>query len=664
MTIEVEIQGTGQIIEFPDGTTPEVIQNALASFRTQQAQQPVEQAPTEQQAQTDTTLVQDVDNALANIPGAMPLAEFAAGVNRSVLGALDFIGPDNINAILELGGSETRVPTFTESFGAQPESFVEGLPGRALGTAGELAAVGAGAGQLLRGTAQTLSPLAAASEGAGAGVLRQLGVSAPKVDVLAGAASGAGEEVGREVGGETGALVGGVVAPVAAIGAQALSKPVINSIRNKFGRNAGLISKDTGLPTPAFEKALEKKGLDFGSIIDDVDNLPVLSGRKNADQVVDSIIKRKLINRSSDNALAGLKLVGNKVVKDPIGDEAVRQGFRAGDVSAAKSASPESKRQMKKMLNMTRQIEADSSKAQEFRPTDVVGENVLDRFKFIRGKADGLRKDLDSLSSTELKGKTIDSRAIERNVFDQLERLGIQTSDEGVPTLNFAGSDIAKDRTSQRVIRDVIDLLAEGGDDAFRAHKLKRQLDSLIDFNKKSAQGLTETGRNFAKSVRSSLNEEVRKVNPRYAQINDDLSKSIESMNEFQRVLGGQIDVFKPGAEKAIGQDLRGLLSNRKSRVKLENSINDLNNTASQLGGEFDVNVKDLVQFANTLDDRFGAVARTSLKGEVESGVKQVARGRSGAADLAVEVASKKAEQLRGINDKNAFNAMSKILGK
>lgn len=278
MTIEVEIQGTGQIIEFPDGTTPEVIQNALASFRTQQAQQPVEQATTEQQANTDTTLVQDVDNALANIPGAIPLAEFAAGVNRSVLGALDFIGPDNINAILELGGSDRRVPTFTESFGAQPESFVEGLPGRALGTAGELAAVGAGAGQILRGAAQTLSPLAAASEGAGAGVLRQLGKVGVGADIAGGAAAGAGEEIGRELGGETGAMIGGFAAPFATAPLQAIlsgAKQAVTGdipqtakqvIREGERRGVDVLTSDVLPPETFAAKSLQQLGEKLGPI--------------------------------------------------------------------------------------------------------------------------------------------------------------------------------------------------------------------------------------------------------------------------------------------------------------------------------------------------------------------------------------------------------------
>ena len=46
MTIEVEIAGTGQIAEFPDGTPPEVIQQALAGLQQPQAAaQPSERPP-------------------------------------------------------------------------------------------------------------------------------------------------------------------------------------------------------------------------------------------------------------------------------------------------------------------------------------------------------------------------------------------------------------------------------------------------------------------------------------------------------------------------------------------------------------------------------------------------------------------------------------------
>ena len=160
--------------------------------------------------------VQAVDKALLNIPGVPSLAEFAAGTNRSVAGFLDFLGPDNVNAVLELAGSEKRVPTFTEAIAAPAGQFVEpGLQQKILSTAGELAPAALGIGQTLRTLAQKL-PQLASGEAAVTGVARQLGATTAKQDVIGGVAAGAGQEIGREVGGETGALIGGVLAPVAA----------------------------------------------------------------------------------------------------------------------------------------------------------------------------------------------------------------------------------------------------------------------------------------------------------------------------------------------------------------------------------------------------------------------------------------------------------------
>lgn len=114
----------GKRFNFPEGTTPEQMGIAIDEFFGGQAQQAQsQQAPTQQpqqitaqqpqvsqpqepqQAEDKTTLAQDVDAALQSIPGVPSLTEFAAGVNRSVFGALDFLGPDNINAILNIAGN-------------------------------------------------------------------------------------------------------------------------------------------------------------------------------------------------------------------------------------------------------------------------------------------------------------------------------------------------------------------------------------------------------------------------------------------------------------------------------------------------------------------------------------------------------------------------------
>jgi len=671
MTIEAELPD-GTILEFPDGTDQAVIQNAVKQILSGQQQQPAQQAPSMGLEQFG----QGVD--------ALGL-EAVSAANRGIASLLDTFGVDTINAALQVGGFEARVPTFTGNITEPKGAFTqgteaEGLPTDIVAGAGEMAVNALGGQGLIRQGARNLAPLA---QNAGARVVRELAKPGLASTAGFGAASGAGEEVGREAGGETGALVGAVAAPIAGVAAVQGGKALIGKLTEKLGRNIGLIDSNTGLPTPVFEKALRRRGLDFGSVVNDVDSLPVVSGRRSADQVVEQITRRKLLDGATDDGLAVLRLQGNSIVSDELGEEALKQGFRAGDVAAAKAPNRNTKNIMSEMLNMNRQILSNSSKAQDFRPTDEVGNQVMSKFSFIRGKADALRNDLDNIAnkaggadptrlsgpgvSRGLKGLEINGGKVEDSVLSGLRKLNLNISDDILNDTRllpqmlkdkgaFIGSDISKDRTSQRVIKDVIDLLSEPGTDALRAHKLKRQLDSLIDFNKKSSQGLTEAGRNFAKDIRFSLNQVIREVSPQYAKINDELSLSIQTMNEFQRVLGPSIDVFSPGARKAVGQDLRGLLSNRKSRVSLENSINGINDTAQKLGGDFDVNIKDLVQFANTLDDRFGAVAKNSLKGEVESVVNE------GVRLTAVKKVAQQAEKLRGINDTNAFNVMQKIL--
>ena len=158
--------------------------------------------------------LEEVDKALLSVPGVPSLAEFAAGSNRSVAGFLDFLGPDNINAVLELAGSEKRVPTFSGAIASKGGFVEDGLQQKILSTAGEIAPAALGVGQTLRSLASKL-PQAVAGETAGTGVVRQLGQTTAKQDIIGASAAGAGQEAGREVAGEKGALIGGVLAPVA-----------------------------------------------------------------------------------------------------------------------------------------------------------------------------------------------------------------------------------------------------------------------------------------------------------------------------------------------------------------------------------------------------------------------------------------------------------------
>ena len=79
------------------------------------------------------------------------LSELAAASNRSVTEFVDFLGPDTVNAVLSLSGSEYRVPTLTgalESTGIQGGFMDEGTPREIVRGAGSLIPAAAGMKQV------------------------------------------------------------------------------------------------------------------------------------------------------------------------------------------------------------------------------------------------------------------------------------------------------------------------------------------------------------------------------------------------------------------------------------------------------------------------------------------------------------------------------------
>jgi hypothetical protein len=492
-------------------------------------------------------------------------------------------------------------------------------------------------------------------------------------------------------------LTGSPAVAAAAVSTPTLALELIGLKGLKGIRKGTRLVDDTGRPTKALSKALERQGLDFDNLAPQSKELiPVradpnlIPGGEVAGQA-EKALAAQIKSGARDDALAGLMVVRDQVKADKLGVDAVKQGFRPGFVQSVKTATPATKSKMREMTKTMRRIKKQERLGLDMRPSDVIGSSVTDRMMFVRNKANKARKELDAIArggsrrpglvngglaieKQGLKGKKIDAESVLSTLERSLDDLDVRLVDtpSGVPRAEFSGSLISKDRSSQRVIRDLVDLMSEGGvPDALRAHKLKRQLDIMIDFNKKSAAGLSEAGKGVLKDIRRSLNDSIRAVDKDYARVNDVLSESLGTLGAFDDAVGS-IDIFGKGAEKAIGTKMRSLLSNQQGRVRLENSLDQLEETTKNLKGRFSDDIKDLVMFADGLDDRFGTIARTSLSGQVEQGTKQAARelGRVGARpgetafEFGAQVAGSGLEKLRGINDFNAFRAIDDILSR
>ena len=480
---------------------------------------------------------------------------------------------------------------------------------------------------------------------------------------------GLGKTLGQRTLEETGS-------PMLAAGAESLPTAAMELIGLKGlqkVRKGTRLLDDAGQPTKELRKALDKKGLSYDDLTPEAkQSLPTIADPKllpGADvlpQASEKALIAQIKSGGRSDALAGLKLINGKVGVDTVGKEAMRQGFRPGIVQSIKTSSRASKDKMRRMVEMMRRAKKSERAGLVFRPSDVVGDSVTDRVKFIRDKAKAANKELNQIADSNLKGKPIDISPVVNKLQESLDNLDVRLVDtpSGVPKPIFKGSMISKDKTSQRVINDLVDLMSEGGaPDALRAHKLKRQLDIMIDFNKKSAEGLTEAGKNVLKDIRRQLNDSVRNVDPDYARVNDTLSQTLNAIDSLDDAVGS-IDIFGLGANKALGTRMRALLSNQQGRVRIENAVNSLDDVVSNLGGKFDDNIKDLVMFSDAIDDRFGTMAKTSLAGQTEQAVRQamdqgVARS---AFQKGAEIVGKGAEKLRGVNEFNAFESMIDLL--
>ena len=430
-----------------------------------------------------------------------------------------------------------------------------------------------------------------------------------------------------------------------------------------------------GNPTKELTSALDEHGLVFENLTDEAKAAipeyasPKLlpSPKSETLNAAEESAKAQLRSGGRDDSLATLRLENDTIKADKLGEEAIKQGFKPGFVQAVKTANAETKAVMIQMLKKMQRIQGNSRLALDFRPSDHIGDALVKRITFIRDKADSARLELNHIAETQLRGKPLDPRPVVEQFRQTLADLDINLVDgpRGIPIAEYKGSMVSKDKTSQKIINDAIDLLSEGGTpDALRFHKLKRQLDTMIDFRKKSKDGLTDAGRNVLKDLRRSLNSALRNSNSRYAEVNDTLSQSLDAFESMQKAVGPSIDIFGYSSRASLGQDMRGLMSNRKTRVKLDDAVNQMDDTARNLGGEFKEDIKDLALFAHSLDNRFGAVAESGIKAEITAGVETAIKQGPTAAvmDYGTGKLVGGLEKLRGINDLQAFQSIENIL--
>lgn len=385
-------------------------------------------------------------------------------------------------------------------------------------------------------------------------------------------------------------------------------------------------------------------------------------------------IAMQLLEGSTDNSLAPWRLepprngTGGqsgrrnqlpRVVPDRLAEEATRQGFDPGVLMGMKQGSQADRAKMLQMVEISQRGRQNRLFAQENRPTDVVGNSVAERYNFVLNKNREAGQQLDQVAQS-LRGQQFDADPVTGQFLADLESIGVRLDDNLQPV--FRGSDIEGITGAEQAVRRIVQRMASpNGIDAYEAHRLKRYIDENVTYGA-TQEGLTGRTETILKRLRHNLDEQLDGSFDEYRQVNEQYADTINALDGLQDVAGRKMDLTGPNADKAIGTLTRRLMSNAQSRIPLYDSLGELESIGRKYGAEFDDNLMLQALFADELDSVFGPVARTSLQGQVDQGVRQAMRNpRDAIIDRALETV---VERVSNVNEDAAFSAIRDFINQ
>mgnify|MGYP000070695337 FL=1 len=377
-------------------------------------------------------------------------------------------------------------------------------------------------------------------------------------------------------------------------------------------------------------------------------------------------IVKALQSGDGDNITAKYLLSPEGAVKaDPLAKSAIKQGFDEGVIAAMKTGSAADKAAMREMTAIRKVSKANALKGLESRPAQIAGKSLMERFNAVMKANKKAGSEIDGVAKS-LKGRPIESGGVVDDFISDLSSsLDVKVNTDGKVSLDFGGSVIEDNPAGKKIITELVNRMSRGGKpDAYELHRLKKYIDDRVTYGK-TAEGLAGSSEIAVKKLRANIDDLLDNTFPEYDKVNTQYSETIGALDDFQQVMGSKVDLTGSRANEAVGRNLRKVMSNYNSREQLLDVIENIEGVAKKYGGDFDTNILLQTLYANELDNVFGPAARTSLRGEVSGAIRNAtdaAQGRRGIVDVAADVAVGAAEKAQGINEENAFKAIDELL--
>jgi len=375
-------------------------------------------------------------------------------------------------------------------------------------------------------------------------------------------------------------------------------------------------------------------------------------------------IRQALESGEGDKVAAGYMLEGvNKVVSDPVAREVIKQGvglksFDPGKVSLFSGASKADKKAFSQMVDIVASGLNNAKKAALHRPGSVVGDSLMQRYKFVQEANRKAGKDV-GVAAKALKGSDIDTTPSFAGFLDDLEGQGVKVVDG---ELDFALSAFEDIPGAEKLLNGLWKRLKvlDKSRDGLHIHRFKKFIDNQVDIGKRGNNPIVADAERIATNLRSKVNKSLQDVSDDYANANKRFSESIGPLKEFQRISGKNFDPESPNANEFAGKIARRMLSNVQSREPLIDAIHAMDEIAVNNGAKFNTDIATQIMFVEQLEQGFGSFAKTGISGEVSKGVGQALRGDK--IGIAADAAGQMFNKARKVNEEAAIKALKEFV--
>ena len=352
-----------------------------------------------------------------------------------------------------------------------------------------------------------------------------------------------------------------------------------------------------------------------------------------------------------------------KIQKDKAAINTIKQGYDESVVAAIKGSSGEDRVKMRKMLSILERGKGNARFAALNRPSDVVGDSIKSRVKFIEktNRQAGMQV---SAASKGLKGKSVDFEPAVMDFLGELDEIGVKFNPLN-GSVSFKGSDFEKIPGAERAIKNILDRMRNTRPpDAFDVHRLKKFIDNHVEFGKVTDGSVGQAER-ILKKLRHNMDTALDGKFKAYDAANTKFSQTKSALDDIQKAAGSTIDFNSNNLDKSLGVLSRRLMSNVQSRGRLLDSIKVLDDVSAANGAVFKDDIITQALFADELNGVFGAAAKTSLQGEGEKILKGGARAAAGdPVGAGLSYIGHKWDQAKGVTPENAIKTMKELLAR